>query len=75
MNENEIGAIVVDTAVKLHKELGPGLLETVYETLFAHLLENRGLFTERQVGIPIHFMGEFFEEGFRADLIIEKKMA
>jgi len=74
MNENEIGAMVVDVAVKLHKELGPGLLESVYETLFARLLEKRGLFVERQVGIPIHFMGEFFEEGFRADLIIEKKV-
>ncbi len=74
MNENEIGAIVVDTAVKLHNELGPGLLESVYETLLARLLEKRDLFVERQVGIPVHFMGEFFEEGFRADLIIEKKV-
>ncbi len=74
MNENEIGTIVVDTAVKLHKELGPGLLESVYEKLLARLLERRGLLVERQVGIPIQFMGESFEEGFRADLIIEKKV-
>ena len=49
MTEKEIGRIVVDCAVKLHMELGPGLLETVYEVLLAHDLENRGLRVERQV--------------------------
>jgi GxxExxY protein len=74
MTENEIGKIVVDTAVRLHQELGPGLLESVYEAVFARLLERRGLRVQRQVGVPIEFGGERFEEGFRADIIVEGKV-
>ena len=53
MNENEIGKIIIDTAVSLHKELGPGLLETVYEVILSHKLKDRGLSVERQVSVPI----------------------
>ena len=53
MTENEIGKIVVDTAVGLHKELGPGLLETVYEVILAHKLKDQGLSIDRQVVVPI----------------------
>lgn len=74
MNENEIGEIVVDAAVAVHKELGPGLLETVYEVVMAHELEKRGLTVSRQVIVPIQCRGIKFEEGFRADLIIENKV-
>jgi len=71
MTENEIGKIVVNCAVRLHQELGPGLLETVYEVLLAHELEQRGLKVERQVPVPIEFHGIRFDQGFRADLIVE----
>jgi GxxExxY protein len=71
MTENEIGKIVVDCAVHLHKERGPGLLETVYEVLLAHELQHRGLKVERQVPVPIVFHGITFEEGFRADIVVE----
>ncbi|MBP7051398.1 MAG: GxxExxY protein [Phycisphaerae bacterium] len=74
MTENEIGKIVVDSAVRLHKELGPGLLETVYEVLLAHELQQRGLHVERQVSIPIAFHGIRFDEGFRADMIVEGRV-
>ncbi len=74
MTENEIGKIVVDCAVKLHMELGPGLLESVYEVLLAHRLEKRGLKVERQVHISIEYDGIRFDEGFRADLIVEGKV-
>ena len=74
MTENEIGKIVVDCAVKLHMDLGPGLLESVYEVLLAHRLEVLGLKVERQVHIPIEFDGVRFDEGFRADLIVEDKV-
>jgi GxxExxY protein len=74
MSENEIGSIVVDTAVYLHKKLGPGLLETVYETIFLRLLTKKGLHVQRQVSIPIEFEGEQFDEGFRADLFIDGKV-
>ncbi len=74
MTENEIGKIVVDSAVRLHKELGPGLLETVYEVLLTHELQERGVRVERQVSIPITFHGVRFDEGFRADMIVEGKV-
>ena len=74
MNENEIGRIIVDCAVRLHMELGPGLLEVVYETLLAHQLRNSGLKVMRQVSIPIEFDGIRFDEGFRVDLLVEDKV-
>ena len=52
MNENEIGTIIVDTAVYLHKKLGSGLLENVYEVILARLLAKKGLYVQRQVSIP-----------------------
>ncbi len=74
MNENEIGTIVVDCAVRLHMELGPGLLETVYEVLLAHQLQQAGLNVARQVPIPITFHGLTFDEGFRADIVVDNKV-
>ncbi len=74
MNENDIGTIVVDEAIHLHQALGPGLLETVYEVILARRLAKRGLKVQRQVAVPIEFEGERFEEGFRADLIVEGKV-
>jgi len=73
-HENEIGSIVVDCAIALHRHLGPGLLESVYEVTLAKSLERQGLYIERQVVIPIEYEGEKFIEGFRADLIVEKKV-
>ncbi|MFA5263144.1 MAG: GxxExxY protein [Opitutaceae bacterium] len=74
MNENEIGKIIVDAAVTVHRELGPGLLETVYEAILARELMDRGLNVERQVPVSIQFRGIRFEEGFRADIIVEGKV-
>ena len=74
MNENAIGKIVVDCSVKLHMELGPGLLETVYEVILAHRLRESGLQVERQVSIPIKHDGIQFDEGFRADIVVENKV-
>ena len=71
MNENEIGTVIIDTAFYLHKNLGPGLLESVYEAVLARLLSKKGLCVQRQVSIPIEFEGEQFDEGFRADLFVE----
>jgi GxxExxY protein len=74
MIENEIGKSVVDIAVQIHRETGPGLLETVYEIILAHQLRQRGFQVERQVPIPIEYRGLSFDEGFRADLIVESKV-
>jgi GxxExxY protein len=70
-DEEEIAAVVVDCAFKLHKETGPGLLESVYEVVLARMLEAEGFQVRRQVPIPIRLMGLNFEEGFRADLVVD----
>jgi len=74
LSENEIGSIIVDTAVNLHKKLGPGLLESVYEVILTKQLSKQGLSVQRQVSIPIEFEGEHFDGGFRADIFIEGKV-
>ena len=74
MNENEIGTLIINTAVDLHKKLGPGLLESVYEVILMKLLVKKGLKVQRQVSIPIEYEGEHFDEGFRADLFVEGKV-
>ena len=74
MTENEIARIVVDIAFNIHKELGPGLLETVYEVVLAHELKKYGLKTERQKKVPIVYEGIRFDEGFRADIIVENRV-
>ena len=74
MNENEIAKKIVDAAYHVHRKLGPGLLESVYETVLAFKLEKRGLKVERQVPVSIVYEGIKFDEGFRADLIVENKV-
>jgi GxxExxY protein len=74
MIENDIGTIVVSSAIAVHKELGPGLLETVYEIALAHELQEQGLIVERQVPVAIQYRGIRFEEGFRADMIVAGKV-
>jgi GxxExxY protein len=74
MTENEISNLIMDAAFQLHRELGPGLLESVYEVIMARKLTDTGLSVERQVPIPIKFQGIVFDEGFRADLFVEKKV-
>ena len=70
---NSISGAIVDAAFHIHSTLGPGLLESVYEVVLAHELEKRGLKVkvERQKPVPIEFEGIRFDEGFRADLIVE----
>ena len=72
MTENEIATQVVDAAFKVHTALGPGLLESVYEVVLTHELQKRGLRVARQTPIPITYEGISFDEGFRADLIVEE---
>jgi len=70
MNENEIGRIVVDVAIAVHRELGPGLLESVYEAVLADELAARGLNVARQVLVPITYKGKQIEDGYRADIVV-----
>ncbi len=74
MHENEISGCVVDAAMRVHTSLGPGLLETVYETVLAHEIRQRGLRLATQVAIPIRYGDFSFDEAFRADLLVEEKV-
>ena len=74
MTENEISKIIVDVAFKLHTRLGPGLLESVYEEIMFFELNKGGLMVERQKPIPVFWDDMKMDIGFRADLIIEKKV-
>jgi len=70
MNAEELSAIVVDAAFHLHKDLGPGLLESVYESVLCRMLEQRGLCVERQKSVAFDFHGMHFDEGLRVDLLV-----
>jgi GxxExxY protein len=72
MTENEVGKIIVDAAIAVHRELGPGLLETVYEVNLAYELRQRGLSVEHQMPMSVHYKGMVFDVAFRAGLIVEK---
>ncbi len=68
--EELIGKAIVNAAFEVHKNLGPGLLEKVYEVCFCHVLRKNGFEVKRQVDIPISFDGLVFEEGLRLDVIV-----
>lgn len=70
----EVAALVVDASLQLHRELGPGLLESVYEAVLARMLEQRGLWVERQKPVPIHYQGMEINEGFRLDLLVDSQL-
>lgn len=72
MTENEIATIVVDCCYRIHTRLGPGLFESVYETILEYELKKRGLAVRRQVEIPVIYDELQFELGFRADLIVNE---
>lgn len=74
MTENEIAKEIVDAAYKVHTTLGPGLLESVYETVLAYELEKRDLKVVRQKSLPVIYESVKLEEGFRTDIIVEGKV-
>jgi iron complex transport system substrate-binding protein len=71
MTENEISGDVLDAAIKIHRAFGPGLLESVYETLLAIELEKRGHKVERQKWISFEYEGVRLENAFRLDLLVD----
>lgn len=74
MNENEISAIVVDAGLKIHRSLGHGLYETVYEQCLEYELKKRGLIVERQKCLSIQYENLKVENAFKIDLLIENKV-
>ena len=74
MDIEAVAAEAVDCGFKIHQSLGPGLFESGYEVLMARSLSRRGFMVERQKPISIRFEGETFNEGFRADLLVEGQL-
>lgn len=70
-HEEKIGRAIVNAAYKVHKALGPGLLEKIYEACMAHELRKEGFDVKRQVELPIHYDGIKFDEGLRMDLLVD----
>lgn len=74
LSENEIARIAVDAMVLVHRELGPGLLESSYQRCLAFELDERGLAVETEVVLPLTFKGVKLDAGYRIDLWIERKV-
>lgn len=72
MNVEEVSAAVVDAAFLLHKDLGPGLLESVYQSVLSRLLEQKGLLVSQQKVVAFDFHGMHFEDGLRIDLLVNQ---
>lgn len=73
-NINDVTGEIIDAAIKIHKVLGPGLFESVYEEVMAYELNKRNLIVERQKDIPVHYEEITLDIGFRADLIINREV-
>lgn len=74
MHENEVATVILDACFKIHRSLGPGLLESVYEAALCHELERQGIPFSRQVKIPVEYDGVELGLGFRADLIVDQSV-
>jgi GxxExxY protein len=74
MTENQIAALVVDAALKIHKTLGPGLLESVYQATLTYELEKRGLQVTEQAALPVYYETVKLDLGFRVDQIVDSRV-
>jgi GxxExxY protein len=74
VEENEIGQRVLGLAIKVHKALGPGLLESAYETCLAYELGEAGMVFDRQLMLPLHYAGIVIDQGYRLDLLVMQKV-
>lgn len=74
MTENEIGTIIVDSAIEVHIHIGPGLLESAYQKCIAHELESRGLNVSEEVDLPLQYKGIRLNCGYRLDLLVNQKV-
>ena len=74
MRINDLSAIVVDEAIRVHRDIGPGLFETVYETILVSRLAARGLKVARQVPVPLEIEGHSFDVAFRIDVLVEDRL-
>ena len=74
MSENELSSIIIGAAIEVHTQLGPGLLESVYESCLFYELKQLGLKVERQVDLPVKYKNLYLDSGLRLDLIVQDKV-
>ena len=74
MNSEQLSREVVDCAYHIHRDLGPGLMESVYETVLAHNLKKRGIPVETGKRVCFHYDGHWFDNGFRVDILVDKSL-
>lgn len=74
MEENAIGDVVLGCAIKVHKVLGPGLLEGAYEACLAHEIDKAGLSYQRQIALPVRYDDQKIDIGYRLDLLVEGRV-
>jgi GxxExxY protein len=74
MTENEISSIIIGATIEVHKQLGPGLLESTYETCLAYELQQMGLKIKQQQALPVVYKGVKLDAGYRIDLLVENKV-
>ncbi|MDP2388060.1 MAG: GxxExxY protein [Bacteroidota bacterium] len=71
---NDLSHQIIEACIEVHKELGPGLMESVYEVCLVSVLKKKGLFVQKQVLLPVYFKGEKLQKEFVIDLLIENKI-
>ena len=74
MDDNELGELILGCALKVHKVLGPGLLESAYETCLAHELAKAGVSVDRQLTLPVVYDGISIDAGYRIDLLVDRRV-
>ncbi|MCC5919335.1 MAG: GxxExxY protein [Cyclobacteriaceae bacterium] len=74
MTENEISKLIIGAAIEVHKELGPGLLESSYEVCLAYELRKQGLNVQTQVALPVIYKDVKLDAGYRIDILVENKV-
>ena len=74
MTEDEISKVVIGCAITVHKELGPGLLESTYEACLEYELKERGLEVQRQLLLPVNYKGKLIDAGYRIDLLVNERV-
>ena len=74
MTENELSHLIIGAAIEVHKELGPGLLEDLYEEALCFELQSRGIHVERQVNVPVMYKGRVLAKLYRIDVLVEDKV-
>ena len=74
MNDDELGTLLIGCAIQVHRALGPGLLESVYETCLLHELRKSGLDVRRQVAVPFVYDGAQFDDGLKIDILFDNRL-